>query len=1267
MVRIHLWNNTALGALVGPTDGTPDDTLIGGPADDPTLDAAPLDFGGYTPAGDTGRPVNATPRDAAVPRAAATPGSAPAAGVPSASDVAISAVVTGPFISLGPSPDSGPEISIQSGDSPPNGSVAGAVQAIVTDPTDANTLWIGGPNGGVWVTHDGGATWAPLTDHQASLSIASLSLDPTDATNNTLIAGIGLTSNGTVGSLATNESFFLGNGGQRDGILYSTNGGASWSAFGGATLSGQSVVGVAARGSVLLAATFEPWAFHSGASSEQTKGGLYRSTNGGATFTQIPSTSGLPTDPTTSLVGDPANSSRLYAAITSQSNHSATAIYVSNDTGATWTEVFGAAQSSGVISASANQTIIRVATGPSGELAAAVVDVTTGTLVGLFLSQNAGTSWTSLAVPNINPGGQGVIDVAIACDPTTAGIVYVTGDDTDVSPFSATAYRVTTSGATSITGVDTANNSFPHADTRAIAFDNSGRLILGTDGGIYARTSPQSSSGAWTGLNGAGLSLFQPYRIAFDGNSDRLVIAAQDTGVSIENSPGGAAFTPLSGGDGVNAAVNDVSVPGDSVIYGSSQSLFLIRQVLDSQGNPVGPTPTLFVNLTCPTTTFNPVFSSPFVLNNIDPSRIAVGDSTDLYVTTDTTLGSLDTALSSLTLSLTDLGSYGTAYTMAYGTRDNSGALLAGTDQGLFLSTAASPTLGTPAQVTSYTGLEPTDVIFDPRTMARFYAADNANLYGTQNQGSTMQTLTPNLTALDVIRPTALAFVSNNGVNALLVGGLDTLANLQSPIVAADSDTSGNLTGWRLFGTGLPNTIVSTLSYDPKSDTLAAGLWGRGGWVMYDVTSNFSSATQLQFGLANNDSNPDASVLTGARPLVKFGTGNLTITGTASYGGGSTINAGEMRIGNGAVAGAIAGNVLNDGTLAFDQPSASIFAGTITGTGMLDLVGPGLLKLTSANGYSGGTTISADILELAAGGNAGIGAITFAAPTATLEIDAAVVNGATFADALTGFATDGTIDLTSLAFVSGATATFNGTTLTLTDGGTTADFNLSSVPAAGTKFHVGGNAAQTTVSSIACYRAGTLIATERGEVPVELLSVGDIVVTAAGERQPIRWIGRRHIDCSRHPRPDEVCPIRVRAAAFGDGLPRRDLFLSPDHAIYVDDRLIPVKWLVHGDAIAQVATAAVTYYHVELPCHDVLLAEGLPAESYLDTGDRANFANGGATTRLHPGFSARAWDALGCAPLTVIGPELAEVRRRLVARDAARGGGRCRFGRSVAG
>src|SRR5262249_37719109 len=143
---------------------------------------------------------------------------------------------------------------MQSADAPPNGTADGAIQAILPDPAlGANTMFAASVNGGVFRTTDGGTTWTALTDKQASLSIASLGLDPTDATGRTIIAGVGITSNGNWVS----NGAFQGRGGAQTGLLYTTNGGTSWSSLDASALAGQSVIGVAARGSTILAATFE--------------------------------------------------------------------------------------------------------------------------------------------------------------------------------------------------------------------------------------------------------------------------------------------------------------------------------------------------------------------------------------------------------------------------------------------------------------------------------------------------------------------------------------------------------------------------------------------------------------------------------------------------------------------------------------------------------------------------------------------------------------------------------------------------------------------------------------------------------------------------------------------------------------------------------------------------------------------------------------------------------------------------------------------------
>jgi hypothetical protein len=190
---------------------------------------------------------------------------------------------------------------------------------------------------------------------------------------------------------------------------------------------------------------------------------------------------------------------------------------------------------------------------------------------------------------------------------------------------------------------------------------------------------------------------------------------------------------------------------------------------------------------------------------------------------------------------------------------------------------------------------------------------------------------------------------------------------------------------------------------------------------------------------------------------------------------------------------------------------------------------------------------------------------------------------------------------------------------------------------------------------VACFATGTRIATEQGDVAVEALCVGDAVLTLSGAARAVRWIGHRRVDCRRHPRPEQVWPVRVRAHAFAPGRPRRDLLLSPDHAVFASGVLIPIRYLVNGASVVQENFEDITYWHVELAGHDIVLAEGLPAESFLDTGNRSAFTNGGAVRVLHPDFALRAWATRACAPLIVGGTLLAAVKMELLERAAALG------------
>jgi hypothetical protein len=178
------------------------------------------------------------------------------------------------------------------------------------------------------------------------------------------------------------------------------------------------------------------------------------------------------------------------------------------------------------------------------------------------------------------------------------------------------------------------------------------------------------------------------------------------------------------------------------------------------------------------------------------------------------------------------------------------------------------------------------------------------------------------------------------------------------------------------------------------------------------------------------------------------------------------------------------------------------------------------------------------------------------------------------------------------------------------------------------------------------FAAGTRILTDHGEVSVEALRDGDSVETVSGAWRPVVFLGRRRVDCGRHPTPREVYPVRVRAGAFTDDVPRRDLLLSPDHAVYIDDVLIPIRSLINGATIVQVAVDEIVYWHVELSEQDVLFAESLPCETCPD--DRTAFENSGTVMQLHPCFTAR--DG-GFAPLVTAGDRLVAIRDYLIDRS----------------
>jgi Hint domain len=146
-----------------------------------------------------------------------------------------------------------------------------------------------------------------------------------------------------------------------------------------------------------------------------------------------------------------------------------------------------------------------------------------------------------------------------------------------------------------------------------------------------------------------------------------------------------------------------------------------------------------------------------------------------------------------------------------------------------------------------------------------------------------------------------------------------------------------------------------------------------------------------------------------------------------------------------------------------------------------------------------------------------------------------------------------------------------------------------------------------------CYLRGTQIRTPVGERRIEELVIGDLVETARGDQRPIKWIGRQRFRNAIGSDWQEcVMPVRISRFALDDQAPRKDLYLSPAHSLFIDGVLIPAIHLVNGTSIVQVMPEGVEeidYFHIELETHQVIFAEGALAETLLVTSDREMFDN----------------------------------------------------------
>ena len=262
-----------------------------------------------------------------------------------------------------------------------------------------------------------------------------------------------------------------------------------------------------------------------------------------------------------------------------------------------------------------------------------------------------------------------------------------------------------------------------------------------------------------------------------------------------------------------------------------------------------------------------------------------------------------------------------------------------------------------------------------------------------------------------------------------------------------------------------------------------------------------------------------------------------------------------------------------------------------------------------------------------------------------LDVDTIPADGVTIDDG-------GSLDFSALSWDDAATAQIVGDPiLDVTAGGVTSSVTLDGDYTdkhfvLSSDGHGGTLATLEADDGTPCYCAGTLITTDHGDIPVEALQIGDRVVTASGDARPIHWIGHRSYSGRFASRNPSVLPVIFTAGSLGNDLPRRDLWVSPLHAMFIDDVLIPAVLLVNDQTIRQAERVdRVQYFHVELESHDILLAEGAPAESFIDDSSRGMFHNAPEYTALYPDTQKK--PARYCAPRVEEGILLETVRNRL--------------------
>ena len=772
----------------------------------------------------------------------------------------------------------------------PDNPVIGAVRTIALHPFNPAIGFAGTVNGGVWVSSNLDTdvpTWTALTDRLPSLSVGALVISPFSASGSRVDASTPV--NQLVLYLGTGSfSSAGGEGGPAAGMFKSVDGGTNWARIG--NFAGQKITTLVASQSADGAVFVGTDSSTDTAGAIEGAGGVWRTLNGGTTWTRLSGKAGLPEYKVTQIVEDTTTPGRLYVAFAGSVDASTpllgrrgvfrtdlglqadattlawqalnadlTPDYNHNGTFAEAGETIDSAYRIRLaVSSAAGQPLYIAVIGPDAQLAS------------IFrYTVAAGTSTRLAALPQTNPTGQGEIHFGIVADSTDH--LFIAGAVNGISPYLGIAYRWDGGSAwvqiTTDTGAGPgAYNTAPHGDFRELVLPiSSTDLIAASDGGIYRLKNSGSGSPKWIFI-GTGLSVTEiGQSLSYDQNTNSIFAGTQDTGV-IRQTATETNWVSMLGGDGSYVGVEYSGLTTYRYFMGNNFGSFY-RQTFtgpDTAGafaqillksaagaaNYSGLSASTAASATpdngASVTTGSDYVLIPFAVNAVEPGWLLLGRG-GLYKSTDR--GDTVSGINSL-------AETAEVSALVYGGHDGATAVRGvmyvarGSTIGVSSDDGVSFSTVTPAGAGRIS-----DIAMDPSNWRTAVAVDGSHVwllavaadgtFSAKDVSGNLGTATADFKSVQV--------VSREGRLVIVVGAKDGAYTLGIDDLAGFSAANPPPASWVRLGTGLPNVAVTDLQFNSTDDVLVAGTLGRGAWSIASATQALFDSRVLRIDTGGTD------------------------------------------------------------------------------------------------------------------------------------------------------------------------------------------------------------------------------------------------------------------------------------------------------------------------------------------------------------------------------------------------------------------------------